>query len=293
MELLKRIEYALHRALEESLGHEAPPGLARALYYSVFPAGGRVRPRICLEVARACSDSRPGFSDAAAVSLELIHCGSLVHDDLPCFDDADCRRARPSVHKAFGEANAVLAGDALIVMAFDWLVRECHSDPDLLLPLHGELARATGAGSGIIAGQALESEPDVDPSRVHRAKTAAMFEAATVMGAISAGADGEAWRACGTLLGQAYQVADDIADVAGDWRQLGKPTGRDEKMDRPSIVRKKGLEDALGRLDGLIESVVSSIPPCANRDSLSNSFSTYAGRLCPPQLRNLVAQAAV
>ena len=123
MDSNQRIEKALLDTVSSMGGPDIPPQLAAALRYAVFPGGARVRPRLSLAVARACGDSCPRLADAAAASIELLHCASLVHDDLPCFDDAETRRGKPSVHKAFGEPLAVLVGDALIIGAFQTLAR--------------------------------------------------------------------------------------------------------------------------------------------------------------------------
>src|SRR6202142_1334361 len=121
--LSARIESALAAALSLGPGEGCPPRLASALQYAVFPAGGRVRPQLCLLTAMAVGDTAPVAADGAAAAVELIHCASLVHDDLPCFDDADRRRGKPSVHRVYGEALAVLAGDGLILLAFEVLTR--------------------------------------------------------------------------------------------------------------------------------------------------------------------------
>ncbi|MEE7477910.1 polyprenyl synthetase family protein, partial [Methylobacterium hispanicum] len=117
----RRIETALEVAVSSAEAPGAPPLLAEAIRYAVFPGGHRIRPRLCLAVARACGDDDPEAADAAAVAIELLHCASLVHDDLPCFDDAPLRRGKPAVHVAYGPALAVLTGDALIVAAFEAL----------------------------------------------------------------------------------------------------------------------------------------------------------------------------
>ncbi|WP_284247035.1 polyprenyl synthetase family protein, partial [Methylobacterium haplocladii] len=119
MDAGRRIETALDAAVAHLEAPGAPPRLAEALRYAVFPGGHRIRPRLCLSVARACGDDDPAAADAAAAAIELLHCASLVHDDLPCFDDAPMRRQKASVHVAFGEPLAVLTGDALIVAAFE------------------------------------------------------------------------------------------------------------------------------------------------------------------------------
>ncbi|HEY5283539.1 MAG TPA: polyprenyl synthetase family protein, partial [Polyangia bacterium] len=119
MEADPRIEVALKRVVAKATAAPCPAHLAEAIRYAVFPGGGRVRPGLCLAVAKACGDDAPALADVAAVAVELLHCASLVQDDLPCFDDAPLRRGQPSLHSRFGEATAILVGDALIVMTFD------------------------------------------------------------------------------------------------------------------------------------------------------------------------------
>ena len=121
MDVRSRIEQALEKAIRRATGSKAPPKIAEAMRYAVFPGGARVRPRLCLAVAQACGDDFPAITDGALAAVELLHCASLVHDDMPCFDDAALRRGRPSVHSTFGEPVALLCGDALIVLAFETL----------------------------------------------------------------------------------------------------------------------------------------------------------------------------
>ena len=138
MDAVNRIEHALNFAMARLDAPACPPRLAEAMRWAVFPRGARVRPRICLAVAAACGEDDPTVVDGAAATIELLHCASLVHDDLPCFDDAPMRRGRPSVHRAFGEPLALLAGDALIVLAFQNLARAAHT-PQRLSSLREEL----------------------------------------------------------------------------------------------------------------------------------------------------------
>ena len=161
MDAVTRIEQALQTAIGRADVPGCPPRLAAAMRHAVFPRGARIRPRLCLAVAAACGDDEPALADAAAASIELLHCASLVHDDLPCFDDAATRRGRPSVHRAFGEPLAVLAGDALIVLAFQTLGRFSHA-PQRLALLVMTVSRSVGMPFGIVAGQAWECEPHVD-----------------------------------------------------------------------------------------------------------------------------------
>ncbi|MEM6409873.1 MAG: polyprenyl synthetase family protein, partial [Pseudomonadota bacterium] len=213
MPVTQRIESAVIAALQASQGGAAPEQLAHALTYACLPGGARIRPTILLSVAMACGDDAPPLTDAAAAALELIHCASLVHDDLPCFDDADLRRGKPSVHKAFSEPLSVLTGDSLIILAFETLARAAPYGAERVAQLVLALANRSGMPNGICAGQGWESEPEIDLGAYHRSKTGALFIAATQMGAISAGHEPEPWYDLGALIGEAFQVADDLRDA--------------------------------------------------------------------------------
>ena len=176
-----RVEVLLERGLARvTHGSGTPPKLRAALRHAVLGGGARLRPKLCLAVARACDPSTAGEAlggaTLAAVALEFLHCASLVHDDLPCFDDADMRRGRPSVHAAFGEPIAVLTGDGLITGAFE-LLAQPEVDPRYLPQLLRCTARAVGASRGIVAGQAWECEPRVGLGHYHQAKTGAHKQA--------------------------------------------------------------------------------------------------------------------
>src|SRR3954451_10530150 len=164
MDASTRIELALTVALTRAEAPGCPPRLAAAMRHAVFPRGARVRPRLCLAVAAACGDDEPALTDAAAASIELLHCASLVHADLPCFDDAATRRSRPSVRRAFGEPLAVLAGDALIVLAFQTVAR-ASGTPVRRVPVLEAVGEGVGVPYGIVAGQAWECEPMVELDR--------------------------------------------------------------------------------------------------------------------------------
>jgi geranylgeranyl diphosphate synthase type II len=243
--------------------------------HAVFPGGNRLRPRLCLAVAQAESGAVPPAGYRAAASLELLHCSSLVHDDLPCLDDADLRRGRPAVHRAFGEATAVLAGDALIVLAFEALGRGGRRWPAML----AALARAFGPRHGVAAGQAWELEPAPNLARYHAAKTGALFEAAVALGALAVDADPGRWRRFGRLLGRAYQAADDLLDAAGDAGQLGKPVGRDEARDRPSVVREYGFERARALTASLFGRALAAIPSTADPAPVRHCVERITERL--------------
>jgi geranylgeranyl diphosphate synthase type II len=285
MDTSTRIESTLADAVLCAEAAGAPPRLAAAMRHSVFPKGGRIRPRLTLAVAAACGDDKPGLSSAAAAAIELLHCASLVHDDMPAFDNAETRRGKPSVHRAFGEPLAVLSGDALIVLAFQTLARAAPCAPERLGPVIGAVADGVGVPFGIVAGQAWECEPRADLSEYHRQKTGALFAAATIAGAAAAGfAEPELWRALGEKLGEAYQVADDLRDAVEDEATLGKPVGVDKALGRPSAVTQLGLEGAVARLKFLAAGAVTSIPDCPGQAMLRAAILQEAGRLLPQKL---------
>jgi geranylgeranyl diphosphate synthase type II len=260
MKPITRIEQSLAMALAAVEEPGCPPKLVAAVRHAVFPGGARIRPQLCLAVAQACGQDDPALTDAAAVAIELMHCASLVHDDLPCFDDAATRRGRASVHWAFGQPLAVLAGDALIVMAFQTLAAAAGKSPLRLPGLMKIIADSVGMPSGIVAGQAWESESRVSLMQYQRAKTGSLFVAATCAGALSAGADPKAWMALGDCLGEAYQVADDIRDVMGQAELLGKPVGQDAQHARPNAISDLGLGGAIVHFESLIQAAADSIP---------------------------------
>jgi geranylgeranyl diphosphate synthase type II len=292
MPSIARIEQALEATLAQGRGPGCPPQLAAAVRHAVFPGGARIRPQLCLAVARACGDDLPMLSDAAAVAIELLHCASLVHDDLPCFDDAPTRRGQPSVHSAYGERLAVLAGDALIVLPFQALARAGAAAPQRLVHLMTTIAGSVGLPGGIVAGQAWECEPQVSLRLYHREKTGSLFAAATVAGAQAAGGDAEAWRALGECLGEAYQSADDIRDVLADARQLGKPIGRDAALGRPSIARERGLPAAMRHFDALVREAANAVPDCPGAPMLRALVRSEAERLVPTHMAAPLRAAA-
>ncbi len=285
MPLTNRIEGAIAATVRRGGTGRAPARLAAALDYATAPGGARVRPTILLSVARACGDDVPGLADAAAAGLELIHCASLVHDDLPMFDDAATRRGKPATHRAFSEPLAVLAGDSLIVMAFEALSRAGRSHPLRALELTGILAKRTGMPFGICAGQGWESEDEIDLSAYHQSKTGALFIAATQMGAVAAGQEAEPWEELGARIGEAFQVADDLRDALCSEAELGKPAGQDDLHGRPNAVRSLGVAGAVGRLDDILAGAIASIPACPGEAALAQMVRAYADRLVPAAAR--------
>ncbi|BDA85236.1 geranylgeranyl pyrophosphate synthase [Aureimonas sp. SA4125] len=278
-----RIEDGLHRALARVTGPAAPPRLSSALCHAVFPGGQRIRPRLCLSVAAACGDDQPVVATAAAAAIELLHCASLVHDDMPCFDNAALRRGRPSVHAAFGEPLALLAGDGLIMLAFETAAMAAVADPLRAASLSLIIARAVGMPHGIVAGQGWESEADPDLVLYQRAKTGALFAGAAMAGAAAAGCAAEPWGTLGHRLGEAYQVADDISDVVGDARALGKPVGQDAVLGRPNAVHELGITGAARRLMALVEEAAAHVPDCPGADALRAQILAQASRFLPKE----------
>jgi geranylgeranyl diphosphate synthase type II len=289
---LRRIEQALAAAVTAGEGPGGPPLLAAAIRHAVFPGGARIRPRLCLAVAQACGDDDPRLADAAAVAIELLHCASLVHDDLPCFDDAPTRRGMPSVHSRFGERIAVLTGDALIVLSFQIVAAAAGAQPQRLAPVLAAIARGVGTPAGIVAGQACECEPYVALAAYQRAKTGSLFAACTEVGALAAGADPAPWRAFGLSLGEAYQVADDIRDVAASIEVMGKPAGRDLALHRPSSASELGLGGAIAHFDRLVAQAIEAVPECDGAALLRAIVRSESARLVPEDTVRVVALAA-
>ncbi|MEM1365355.1 MAG: polyprenyl synthetase family protein [Pseudomonadota bacterium] len=290
--MLARIDAALENCVakaQKSDVRSSPATISEALHYALFPGGGRVRPRLSLAVSMACGDPFPHVANAAACAIELLHCASLVHDDMPCFDDAPTRRGKPALHIAYGQPIALLAGDALIVMAFEAIARACESQPVLTAPLVRICGEAVSCPSGIIAGQAWESEAAVPLHDYHFAKTAALFVGATMGGAAAAGSDPEPWRGLGEALGSAYQVADDLRDYAGDEAEIGKPVGQDVSNDRPNAVAIHGVEATLELMRSHINAAVDAVPECDGSDLLRGLIHGEAKRLVPKSLAQYAA----
>jgi geranylgeranyl diphosphate synthase, type II len=284
MSLLTRTENALSTHFDQAAGVGAPSRLVAAMRHAVFSGGARIRPQLCMAVATACGDDRPELTNAAAVALEFMHCASLVHDDMPAFDNADTRRGQPTVHKAFSEPLALLAGDGLIVMAYRVLLEAGAAHPERLIRLMDNMTTGVGLPNGIVAGQAWECESSADLGQYQRAKTGALFVSATCAGALSCGHEPEPWAYLGSYLGEAYQVADDIRDVIADAASLGKPVGQDALLARPSSAQALGLDGAIAHFDHLIEQAASSIPACSCRDMLRQLVQVEAERLVPKAL---------
>ena len=284
MDMPERIETGLQMAMHYSTANGCPPKLAKALRHAVFPGGARIRPRLCLAVALACGDKDARAATAAATAIELLHCASLVHDDMPCFDDASVRRGKATVHMAFGEEIALLTGDGLIVAAFETLARETMHAPALTAPLVAAIATAVGSPHGLVAGQAWESEPEMHLGNYHRAKTASLFVGAVSAGAIAASGNPQDWLALAKALGAAYQVADDLYDALGENGAMGKPVGQDQRNGKPNIVAELGVEDTLRHLRELVETAAGNVPDCPGAEPMRAMIRKEATRLMPAKL---------
>lgn len=254
----QRTESALDRFLPaESI---APARLHDAMRYAVLGGGKRIRPLLC-HAAGALSGATPESLDAAACAVELIHAYSLVHDDLPCMDNDVLRRGKPTLHVQFGEAPALLAGDALQALAFEVLLPEDQSvEPALAARLCRQLARAAG-WDGMAGGQAIDLAgvgQQLDQASLedmHRRKTGALLLASVEMGGAAAGASAAQLAAMaryGRALGLAFQVVDDILDVTADSATLGKTAGKDAAADKPTFVSLLGLAAAQAYADDLL-----------------------------------------
>ncbi len=221
-----------------------------AMAYSLGNGGKRIRPMLALEFCRVCGGDYKAAMPLA-IGLEMVHTYSLIHDDLPCMDNDDMRRGKPSSHKVFGEANALLAGDALLTLAFETVLSaDISADKKANAAL--ELAKAAGA-SGMIGGQVMdlaneEKAASLDEIKTtERLKTGALIKAAAAMGCIAAGATHEQINAAQTYcenIGLAFQIVDDILDVTSDEETLGKPIGSDSENGKSTFVSLLGLEDS-------------------------------------------------
>ena len=262
-----------HRAMAEAwlktcFQDRAPRGdLYDAMNYSLLAGGKRIRPVLMLETCRLCG-GEPEQILPFAGAIEMIHTYSLIHDDLPCMDDDDLRRGRPTNHKVYGEATAVLAGDALLTAAFEWML-----DPSVTLPPQrvleaaGVLARAAGA-QGMVGGQVLDMAGEghamglTEVEELQRLKTGALIRAAAEMGCVLAGGSDEQRKAVcryAERLGLAFQIQDDILDVVGDEATLGKPVGSDAKSEKNTFVTLKGLEECHRLVDQLTDEAVEAL----------------------------------
>jgi len=265
---------ALERLLPPATDY--PAIIHRAMRHSVFAGGKRLRPILAMEGARLIAGALPEGVEELGATLEMLHTYSLIHDDLPALDNDDLRRGQPTCHKAFGEAMAILAGDALQTRAYEVLARlPCASERRV--HIIEEIARATGTIEGMIGGQVMDLEaehtrPDAKTLEyIHRSKTAALITASVVSGGIYAGASEaqvDKLREFGRAVGVAFQIADDVLDVTQSSEQLGKTAGKDVASEKATYPALFGIEESLRKADELVDA------GCAALDSFGARAET-------------------
>jgi geranylgeranyl diphosphate synthase type II len=277
----KIADAALERLLPAAEQH--PSSIHQAMRHSVFAGGKRLRPVLCMEAARMVSGTIPPGVDELAAAIEMLHTYSLVHDDLPALDNDDLRRGRPTCHKAFGEATAILAGDALQTQAYEIMARlQCPAEARVRII--EELAHGTGTIDGMIGGQVvdLESEhvkPDLPTLEyIHRAKTGALIVSSLLTGCFYVGAkpvEVQRVREFGRAAGLAFQIADDILDVTQTSEQLGKTAGKDvaaEKVTYPALF---GLAKAEAMAEQTIRTACSALDSFGERANTLKEIAHY------------------
>ncbi len=262
--LLERIEFALAERLPRH--SDLAPGLIDAMRYATLGGGKRIRPMLTCATAQSLgADCARAFAPACAV--EFVHAYSLIHDDLPAMDDDDLRRGRPTVHVAFDEATAILAGDALQTLAFETLISDASIAPDARIAMVGVLARAAG-WYGMVGGQTLDMAATgrtISPGeleQLHRAKTGALLSASVELGAIAAGASDArraALREFGASIGLAFQIVDDLLDVTQATEHIGKQSGSDAAVGKNTFPGLLGIDAARARARALHADAISAL----------------------------------
>lgn len=252
-----------------------------AMRYSVRNGGKRVRPMLTLEFCRVCGGN-PQDALAFACAVEMIHTYSLIHDDLPCMDNDDLRRGKPSCHKQFGESYALLAGDGLLTLAFETLTKAENIPPACIVRAVSTLSNLAGV-DGMIGGQVIDllsEEKSVDFETlqcIDRLKTSALIKAAALLGCFAAGVTDETvLAACETYadcIGLAFQIVDDILDVTSDTATLGKPVGSDEKNDKSTFVRLLGLEKCRRLAEELTQKAIDALLPLPEQTDFLIAFA--------------------
>lgn len=259
-----------------------PPSIHEAMRYSVFAGGKRIRPILCLESARIF-DSNVAPSYYPACAIEFIHTYSLIHDDLPALDNDDLRRGKPTSHKKFGEAAAILAGDALLTLAFE-TISAAPVDPARRVAMLAEISSAAGTLNGMVGGQVADLEASgkhITPEAleyIHRSKTAALIRASVSSGALCVGASGEdvaRLRRFGESLGLLFQVTDDILDVEESSASLGKTAGKDIAQQKATYPAVHGLERSHQIANELAANAISQLEPYAARAARLRQIAEY------------------
>jgi len=278
-----RTDAALDRLIPSE--SQPPVSIHKAMRHSVFAGGKRLRPVLCMEAGRmiAGSSSLPAKIEELGAALEMLHTYSLIHDDLPALDNDDLRRGRPTCHKVFGEAIAILAGDALQTQAYEVLARlECPAEARVRII--EEIARGTGTVDGMIGGQVVDLEAEhTQPTAemleyIHRAKTAALISASLVSGGLFGGADGNEvtrLRAFGQAIGLAFQIVDDVLDVTQTSEQLGKTAGKDTAAQKVTYPALFGIEESERKADALVCAAFKELKGFGERAETLKELARY------------------
>ena len=252
---------------------EHPVSIHKAMRHSVFAGGKRLRPILCMEAGRMIAGSHPDGIEELGAALEMLHTYSLIHDDLPALDNDDLRRGRPTCHKVFGEAIAILAGDALQTQAYEVLAR-LRCPPEYRVRVIEEIARGTGTVNGMIGGQVVDLEAEhTKPTPemleyIHRSKTAALITASLVSGGLYARAKDDQvsrLRAFGLSIGLAFQIVDDILDVTQTSEQLGKTAGKDTASEKATYPALFGIEASTRKADALVNAAFAELEPFGDK----------------------------
>jgi geranylgeranyl diphosphate synthase type II len=272
---------ALDRLLPPETQH--PVSIHKAMRHSIFAGGKRLRPTLCIETCRMVAGSIPAGIEDLGAALEMLHTYSLIHDDLPALDNDDLRRGRPTCHKVFGEAIAILAGDALQTQAYQVLARlQCPAESRVRII--EEIARGTGTIDGMIGGQVVDLEaehtqPDLKMLEyIHRSKTAALITASVVSGGLYAGADEPAvakLTSFGQSIGLAFQIIDDVLDVTQTSEQLGKTAGKDTAAEKATYPALFGVDQSLRKADALAQTALASLDNLGSRGEKLKALARF------------------
>ncbi|MFY9560835.1 MAG: polyprenyl synthetase family protein [Terriglobales bacterium] len=268
-QVLEQGREAADRALEKLLPPAAqhPTSIHQAMRHSVFAGGKRLRPILCMEAGRMVAQALPEGIEDVGAALEMLHTYSLIHDDLPALDNDDLRRGHPTSHKVFGEAIAILAGDALQTQAYEVLA-QLRCPAQARVQIIREIAHGTGTIDGMIGGQVVDLEAEhAKPSLstleyIHRSKTAALITASVVSGGMYAGATADQvarLRAFGQSVGLAFQIVDDVLDVTQTSEQLGKTAGKDSAAEKTTYPALFGIDESLRKADALVDQACAEL----------------------------------
>jgi len=262
---------------------ERPTSIHSAMRHSVFAGGKRLRPILCMEACRAVVGSLPAGIEDLGAALEMLHTYSLIHDDLPALDNDDLRRGRPTCHKVFGEAIAILAGDALQTQAYE-VLSGLRCAAEARVRIIEEIARGTGTVNGMIGGQVVDLEAEHTKADaqtleyIHRSKTAALITASGVTGGIYAGGSKEQvadLRSYGQSIGLAFQIVDDVLDVTRSSAQLGKTAGKDVASEKATYPALFGLEESRKRAGALLDSASNALQSFGPRSNVLKDLGRF------------------